>query len=308
MLTIQDVSNLALYIYHDNSVNKKYLSGYVVNQKLYDIKTLQEAIKTQDGMFEVAADRPMQNMINFQQNFYGSVFVKVKHQQPQAMVISIRGTEPEKWNNDWADIHSWWKCIFDENAKVNCPQYYCSNAHLLCCKAMDFAKSLALSYQKIFVTGHSLGGAIAALVPTKIQLPLRAITFNAPGIKQIPGVKNISDRVINIRSEYDFVSSVGEPVGPQWNVFVPEHAQQAKSVFEINKPEEKYPLPHRLLNNMPIQNLLAMKDFLLSVRAQHSMLNLWKTLNHQTVDKLTYASFELLIQFLRKQYDSSCFM
>jgi hypothetical protein len=280
----------------------KYMPNVVYERKQYLEQPFFELIKSYNGIFEVLLDEAMQSPESLGHNFYGSIFVKIQHQRPTGMVIAIRGTMLNIRDNLETDILSWWKSVFDDNASINLPAHYVHMAGRLCHIALQFARhELDLPASQVFVTGHSLGGAIAALIPAKVKLPVRAVTFNAPGIKEIPGVTDFPYRVMNIRSEYDFVSAIAAPIGPVWNVSVPEEEQAARQAFSIAEDKRKHPYFTRFIGPLGINNLMETEDFILSVQAQHSMLNLWQAMKHTSIESQAYAPFEILLNSLQKQ-------
>lgn len=78
--------------------------------------------------------------------------------------------------------------------------------------------------ENFYVTGHSLGGGLAALLSAKHSSPLPLVTFNAPGMlraatasnfgligslinrARLSGYRNDFKKVLHIRSEHDAVS------------------------------------------------------------------------------------------------------
>lgn len=78
--------------------------------------------------------------------------------------------------------------------------------------------------ENFYVTGHSLGGGLAALLSAKHSSPLPLVTFNAPGMlraatssnfglignlinrARLSGYRNNFKKVLHIRSEHDTVS------------------------------------------------------------------------------------------------------
>jgi pimeloyl-ACP methyl ester carboxylesterase len=85
-----------------------------------------------------------------------------------------------------------------------------------------------LGCARYLVVGHSLGGGIAALVAGEVTwVPVRGVTFNAPGLAQFASqedgtVLDLAHRnaanVFNFRSEVDVVSRWGSHIGAVYEV------------------------------------------------------------------------------------------
>jgi hypothetical protein len=227
-----------------------------------------------DGQWsEAILDRCTQANSARTHGFYASLFIKKQRQKPICAVIVIRGTN--NWENVKQDIKSWWRSVFNSHAKVILPQAYMNQAKIFYFKVQRYCQQeLELPNTRIYVTGHSLGGALSALLPTYFGFPIRAVTFNAPGIKDIAGTKPYWHRVINIRATYDFVSALDYPIGAQWNIPVPEHQAEAAQAFAIGHEHE--------INGWSrlniVEDLVESIDFLASVTHQHSMKNLQQRL------------------------------
>ena len=87
----------------------------------------------------------------------------------------------------------------------------------------EFEKFLKVpnSAPKKFVTGHSLGGALAQLLAAK-RSDTTVATFNAPGMAQrISTEKSSPANIINFRASGDPVSLKGAPFGPMTTISVP---------------------------------------------------------------------------------------
>jgi hypothetical protein len=81
---------------------------------------------------------------------------------------------------------------------------------------------------RYLVIGHSLGGGLAALVAAAVTwVPVRGVTFNAPGLAQFAAIANEGEtglgqdnaaNVLNFRSAGDVVSRWGCHVGTVYDV------------------------------------------------------------------------------------------
>lgn len=124
------------------------------------------------------------------------------------------------------------------------------------------------------MTGHSLGGALAGLLPAHDGGLIRAVTFNAPGIASMKQVKHGHNMVINFRSAFDFVGAIDEAIGNLFPVHVPEQESEAKKAFEIEY-EHKEDSWSRL---DIIEDLVEIEEFMVSVLPQHKMRNLYQAI------------------------------
>ena len=84
--------------------------------------------------------------------------------------------------------------------------------------------SKLLGLGKVFVTGHSLGGALAAMVGCLVRDTM-AVTFNAPGTQEAMSKSPLNFRfssVYNFRANYDPVSKCGSHVGVVHTLDIPQ--------------------------------------------------------------------------------------
>lgn len=130
-----------------------------------------------------------------------------RQEKGDELVVAFRGSnapgEDEHWMQDWVvDAHQ---------GGGGTPKQYLYGAELLSVVRRSFPDS------KIIVTGHSLGGGIAAY--STVQLPnpgqLRCVTFNAAGISSITlltfpkdSIASAAELITNIRSKGDPVSAI----------------------------------------------------------------------------------------------------
>lgn len=130
-----------------------------------------------------------------------------KQEKDDEIVVAFRGSnapgEDEHWLQDWVvDAHQ---------GCGGTPKQYLYGAELLSAVRRSFPNS------RIVVTGHSLGGGIAAYSTAQLSDPgqLRCVTFNAAGISSITllalpkdAVANAAKLITNIRSKGDPVSAI----------------------------------------------------------------------------------------------------
>lgn len=277
-----DFAKLSFHVYKDKLETKKYLSGYINTDHILSPAELPHYLQ-HDGIYEVYLDQSIQNPAAIQDGsinygFYASFYVKVEQSHITGAVIAIRGTD--NIDNVEQDVASWWRSVLlDDHAKL--PTTYNQLALAFYYKAHDFCREHDVPIDQIYVTGHSLGGALAALLPAHNDCPIRAITFNAPGIADMQQVKHAADWIINFRSAYDFVSAIDHAVGNVFAIHVPAEEARAKHAFEIEH-EHKQEGWTRL--NI-IEDLVEIDDFILSVTAQHSMEHVY-----QVIEKACYSN------------------
>ena len=82
--------------------------------------------------------------------------------------------------------------------------------------------------RRYVVVGHSLGGGLAALVSATVTwVPVRGVTFNAPGLARLAGTETgggfhlghaNAENVLNFRSDVDIVSRWGCQIGKVYDV------------------------------------------------------------------------------------------
>jgi len=129
-------------------------------------------------------------------------------------VIAFRGSrEMEDWKGANLEIL---------RRKVPVDQFGCAMAYFAAAhRALERA-----GCGRYLVVGHSLGGGLAALVAaTASWVPVRGVTFNAPGLAQFLNEgpssdlkRPNSDNVFNFRAARDIVSRWGYQIGRVYDV------------------------------------------------------------------------------------------
>ena len=137
-------------------------------------------------------------------NFYAALYVKFKSGFATDAVVAIRGTVEQIYNNDKVDGVSWWSDVLGHGQYDMLPSYY-PKASYFFRKARDYTRHY-FPKAHVSLTGHSLGAALAQLLVAAGK-PFTAVTFNSPGIGNMPGVdENMSAYVTGINSKYGFIN------------------------------------------------------------------------------------------------------
>lgn len=148
--------------------------------------------------------------------FYASLFVRESaHNQSRCAVLAYRGTD-DIWLDGLSDLS-----IFQ--GKVPAQFRHARNVMI---DALDRAR---VPLNDFYITGHSLGGALASLVSSRHAKPLAVVTFNSPGMlrsatSSVFGVsgkviksyelreyRHSFKKVLHLRSEFDLVSVATGP-------------------------------------------------------------------------------------------------
>lgn len=166
--------------------------------------------------------------MNPSNHFFAALYVKVRGGKVTDAVVAFRGTQ--NYTDDYVDYEAWQSDVLNNGANDQLPAYY-PKARAFFRAARDYARQqFGL---KVSLTGHSLGGALAQLVVAHAAKPHIAVTFNAPGIGNIPGVnvEHFAHYVHGINARYGFINKIGQPFGSIIYVNVPNEEEDAKAAF-----------------------------------------------------------------------------
>ena len=238
-------------------------------------------------------------------DFYAQLYVKFERGNAIDAVVAYRGTQT--LDNVEIDIETWYKSVTEGNeSAINLPGHgYVTKAAMFWRDSIEYLRTTFVekSWSRLNTTGHSLGGALAALMPALPLYSACAITFNAPGIGGVPGVDHdMSGRIFPIEARYDFISKTGEHLGNKpIMVDVPEEEAFARSAFvhyEFAEHEKHQAVSaFNSFNGIKVlyEALLAKEDFklsfadfLISVLSQHRISHLVRAILNPKNDAIAY--------------------
>jgi hypothetical protein len=240
MITIKEYASLAAHVYRSKSdIIQNLPIGELSTEKI-KIKPIPSDKKAVDWYCLPDVD-PRSSTTN---HFYAQLYVKFQKGKAVNAVIAIRGTEKEDWHNLTVDFFTWWSDVVGDGGRDSdiLLSSYLMQAMSFYNRVRKYLKEYFPGLKIFAVTGHSLGGAIAQLLPLQAGYPVRAICFNSSGCKNIPGVKiEHSGWVHNVNAIYDLVSKVGVIVGDL-------------RLVEVHNSEKEIILLYQKLNHELLEN------------------------------------------------------
>lgn len=223
MISIRDCATLSLHVYHPK--HRKYFGLSIEPMTQQQIKT---GLKTGFAMITDVDD-----YTSSAKPVYVQLYVKFSEGKATDAVIAIRGTVPSKIGNDVVDIVSWFSDVFAKGGDDKIPSYD-GPSHFYIKHCVDYLRHYfsEISRSHIFLTGHSLGGALAQLTTLRGDV-YYTCAFNAPGVGHMPHVsEEYFAWVLNINSKYGFINKIGKTLGALELIDVPEDELQAKILMK----------------------------------------------------------------------------
>lgn len=306
MLNVQQYAILARHIYNVNKPlfgQRAECSTIVLSvdnlAKGSVIKDMETFVRDTPNNWARIAD--FDNIIMPEDPFYGGIYIKFAKGRVIDAVICYRGTAIAHPSDDVVDIKSWYSDVMGDSKHDEVPKFY-GQAIDLYHKAELYVREYFPYLREITVTGHSLGGALAQLIVTLAQCFTAAVTFNAPGIGDMPDVNNdeMSNRIHNVNSKYGFINKIGKVLGSIDYVDVPNEEARARAAlvaYYDNKDIEKEIVEHKLntlgiieaMIDVDANRLAEVGDGILAIYPQHSMDNLLATISKNS--QIAHKSF-----------------
>jgi pimeloyl-ACP methyl ester carboxylesterase len=283
MVTILEYSHLSRHVYHVH-MNLYGLTNNKLNKHSIRDQLAKFAKKGFTGWAEIIDVG--ENVIPAQP-FFARLYIKFSNGKANDAVVAFRGTD--NWDNDKVDFKSWFSDVAGDGKHDKLPAYLPLAWHFVNLSREYLRKYFP--HARLNVTGHSLGGALAQLIVAQVREPVRAITFNSPGIADMPHVQKDSAALIHgVNARYGFINKVGKQLGEVIYIDISQEEKNAKEAFALyqqaNQEKKtiesgKHPFADDLLTEeMDGELEQAGIDFAASCAAQHSIANMITALQH----------------------------
>jgi triacylglycerol lipase len=123
----------------------------------------------------------------------------------EQIVVAFRGTEPTQWNDIKADLRAW--LMKDDECVGRVHSGFHHEVHKILDRVQITVGQMR-HRKKLYITGHSLGGAMATVAATKLENVDLLCTFGSPRVGTNKFVKNIPARHIRYVNNNDVVPSM----------------------------------------------------------------------------------------------------
>ncbi len=251
MLTILEFSKIAGHIYDISKPTYGYVSF-----KQTTVKNITDKDTKDKDTWCIMTD--VDPTIDPANHFFAQLYLKFENGNATDAVVAVRGTLFTDKTNLGVDALSWYADVLGEGGSDSAPLSFTNSLISFIVKAQDYLRNYFPSVLPLKFTGHSLGGALAQLMPLKAGILGRAVVFNSPGVGHIPGVMpDKSNWVYNINSRYGLINKVGLTLGKVYLIDVPEREAEAKQLFrhrdqtDYATSEQLYQLADTLAKNKP---------------------------------------------------------
>ena len=126
-----------------------------------------------------------------------------------AVIVAFRGTEPSEWKDFMTDMKAL-KTELGTDGKVHAG--FQSGLLSVWDQVKPDVERLSASGKSVWMTGHSLGAALAVLAAHQYQKPANVYTFGAPRIGDADFVKHYHQSTFRVVNNTDLVAEVPPPL------------------------------------------------------------------------------------------------
>ena len=167
-------------------------------------------------------------------HFYAQLYMKFNKGVATDAIVAIRGTVAKDITNIGVDFLSWCTDTLGEGSHDIKPFIFTNLAVSFVTKAHNYVRKYFPNISHLKFTGHSLGGALAQLMPLQAGFLGETVVFNSPGVGNLPGIiKQNSNWITNVNSHYGFINKIGKVLGKLYVVDVPNMETEAKQLHAL---------------------------------------------------------------------------
>lgn len=165
-------------------------------------------------------------------HFFARLYIKFDNYTATDAVVAVRGTLFDDYTNKLVDILSWVTAVLGEGGHDSAPLVFTNLLVSFASKAHAYIRKYFPHISHLKFTGHSLGGALAQLMPLKAGFLGETVVFNSPGVGNITGVMaNNQYWITNVNSHYGVINKIGKLLGKLYVIDVPNDESEAKRLF-----------------------------------------------------------------------------
>ena len=274
MLTIIEYAILSAHVY-----------GIVEPKKIQRLSRLAiHERPPQTGLAHMTDVDP--NMVE-NNHFFARLYMKFNNHKATDAVVAVRGTLFDDKTNKAVDVLSWVTDVMGEGHHDRAPFVFTGLLLSFVCKARDYIRKYFPHISHLKFTGHSLGGALAQLMPLQAGFLGETDVFNSPGVGNMPGVieKN-QNWITNVNSHYGVINKIGKLLGRVYVIDVPNKEAEAKKLFasmdmkDFEDSEKLYQWADKINQNKIAKALFSVQgDMLNMVGAKYRFTSYITTFN-----------------------------